>query len=110
MVDCQYTPARMYMEIVNRRDQNSLVDILNQRLEANSVIHSDKSRAYLNTLSANPTKWSNTLKQFVGCSNCLSVFDHFVGLALSKVNKPYISLLMFKLNKSFCYNFCDNLR
>ena len=35
-------------------------------------------------LSANPTKWSNTLKQFV-ChlpTNCLNVFDHFLGLAL----------------------------
>ena len=56
MVDCQYTPAQMYMEIVNRRDRNSLVDILNQRLESNSVIHSDKCRAYLNPLTANPTK------------------------------------------------------
>ena len=38
----------------------------------------------LNPLSANPTKWSNTLKQFVGKlpTNCLSVFDRFVGLAL----------------------------
>ena len=38
----------------------------------------------LNPLSANPTKWSNTLKQFVGKlpMNCVSVFDHFVGLAL----------------------------
>ena len=35
---------------------------------------------FLNHLSANPTKWSNTLKQFVGNSEC--VFDHFVGLAL----------------------------
>ena len=37
-----------------------------------------------NPLSANPTKWSNTLKQFVGNlpTNCLSVFDHFVKLAL----------------------------
>ena len=35
-------------------------------------------------LSANLTKWSNTLKQFVGKlpANCLSVFDHFVGFAL----------------------------
>ena len=35
-------------------------------------------------LSANPTKWSNTLKQFVGNlpTNYLSVFDHFVKLAL----------------------------
>ena len=37
-----------------------------------------------NPLSANPTKWSNTLKQFVRNlpKNCLSVFDHFVKLAL----------------------------
>ena len=38
----------------------------------------------INPLSTNFTKWSNTLKQFVGKlpTNCLSVFDHFVGLAL----------------------------
>ena len=38
----------------------------------------------INPLSANPTKWPNTLKQFVGNlpNNFLSVFDHFVGLAL----------------------------
>ena len=37
-----------------------------------------------NPLSANLTKWSNTLKQFVDSfpTNCLSVFDHFVKLAL----------------------------
>ena len=32
--------------------------------------------------SAKPTKWSNTLRQFEQPTNCLSVFDHFVGLAL----------------------------
>ena len=38
----------------------------------------------LNPFSANFTKWSNTLKQFVGNlpMNCLSVFDDFVGLTL----------------------------
>ena len=38
----------------------------------------------LNALSPNPTKWSNALKQFVSklLKNCLSVFDHFLGLAL----------------------------
>ena len=37
-----------------------------------------------NPLSANFKKWLNTLKQFVGnlATNCLSVFGHFVGLAL----------------------------
>ena len=38
----------------------------------------------INPLSANPTKWLNTLKEFVGNlpMNCLSVFDNFVILAL----------------------------
>ena len=41
----------------------------------------------LNPLSAIPTKRSNTLKQFVGNlpTNCLSVFDHFVSLALKVI-------------------------
>ena len=36
-----------------------------------------------NILSTNHTKWSKTLKQFVDQlpTNCLSVFDHFLGLA-----------------------------
>ena len=40
-------------------------------------------------LSANPTSWSNTLKQFVGNlpMKCLSVFDHFVRLALKGIRK-----------------------
>ena len=38
----------------------------------------------LNPLSANPEKWSNTLKQIVGKlpTICLSVFYHFMNLAL----------------------------
>ena len=43
----------------------------------------------INPLSANFTKWSNRLKQFVSklSMNCLSVFDHFVGLAFKGLNK-----------------------
>ena len=35
-------------------------------------------------LNAKPSKWSNTLRQFVTNlpTNCLSVFDHFGGLML----------------------------
>ena len=38
----------------------------------------------VNPLSADPTKWPNTLKQFVDKlpTNCLSVSDHFVRLVL----------------------------
>ena len=41
-------------------------------------------RLSLDPLSANPTKWLNILKQSVGKlpTNCLSVFDHFVKMAL----------------------------
>ena len=37
----------------------------------------------ISPLSANPTKWSNTLNQFGRLPTiCLSIFDHFVGLVL----------------------------
>ena len=45
-----------------------------------------------NPLSANLTKWSNTLKQFV-CklpTNYLSESDHFVGLALKELNIDFV--------------------
>ena len=49
---------------------------------------SAKFLTILNPLSANPIKWPNTLKQFVGklSTNCLSLFDHFVKLALKGLN------------------------
>ena len=39
---------------------------------------------FLNALSANFTKSSNTLKKFVGklATNCFTMFDHFVELTL----------------------------
>ena len=51
----------------------------------------------LNPLSANFTKWSNKLKQFVGnlSTNCLSVFDHFVGLAFKGLKIYWVFLLLF---------------
>ena len=51
-------------------------------------LHDFASLDSLKPLSPNPTKWSNTLKQFVGnlTTNCLSVFDHFVGLVLKGLN------------------------
>ena len=57
--------------------------------------HSLKTRKYVilfgcfDPLSANFTKWSNTLKQFVEKlpTNCLSVSDHFLGLALKEFTR-----------------------
>ena len=57
-------------------------------------ININTTPSLLNPLSTNLTKWSNTLKQFVGKSptNCLSVFDHSVGLALKGL-RNFSSLL-----------------
>ena len=54
-----------------------------------SVIRPTLIVSLVNTLNANSTKWSNTPKQFVGklVANCLSVFDHFVGLALKELSQ-----------------------
>ena len=56
-----------------------------------------RSKGRLNLLRANITKWSNTLKQFVAKlpTNCLSVFDNFVGLAVKGLKFPRISWLIF---------------
>ena len=45
------------------------------------------NKKVLNTSSTNPTKWSNTPKQFVSKlqTNCLSLFDHFVKLAVKRL-------------------------
>ena len=51
-----------------------------------------------NPVSANPTKWSNTFKQFVGYCR-LSVFDHSVGLTLKGLNS--------KRTNAFSMTYCD---
>ena len=53
------------------------------------------TRGVFNPISANPTKLSNTMKQFFGNlpTNCLSVFDHFVGLALKGLRLSQTALV-----------------
>ena len=50
-----------------------------------------------NPISANPEKWSNTLKQIVGNlpTICLSVFDHFMNLALKGLRKVKKIICLF---------------
>ena len=51
--------------------------------------------SFISPLSANPTKWPSTLKQFVGKlpTNYLNVFGHFVKLALKGLNhEPLIHI------------------
>ena len=47
----------------------------------------------INPWRANTTKWSNTLKQFVG----MSMFDHFVELALKWLSGTIANIALFKL-------------
>ena len=85
--------ALMY-ELVNEVDK-ILIPVLEARRDFNKLqlLHKNLSEgynkiiatvSYLNSFSVNPIKWSNTLKQFVVNlpANFLSVFDHFVALAL----------------------------
>ena len=63
----------------------------------------------LNPLSTNPEKWSNTLKQIVGNlpTICLSVFDHFMNLALKGLsfctNFTFVTVPNFSLKMKFFF-------
>ena len=65
-----------------------IIDVKDYTREAECQLKNKDNYDRLNPLSANFTNWSNTLKQFVGNfpTNCLSVFDHFVGLAFKGLN------------------------
>ena len=54
-----------------------------------------------NNLSVSSTKWSNKLRQFVGNSRMLSVFDYFVWLALKGLN-------FLKTEKPYFWHFWNN--
>ena len=51
---------------------------------SHSSCYTDAGLKWVNLLNSNPTKQSNTLKQFV--RKLPSVFDHFVGLAVKGLN------------------------
>ena len=59
-------------------------------------------RICVNPLSANRTKWSNTLKQVVGKlpTNCLSVFDHFVKLSLKELSRLTLLIIWAEENEN----------
>ena len=66
-------------------------------------------------LSANRTKWSNTLREFVGNlpTSCLSVFDYFVGLALKGLKylkrKFKTAILKSSHPQVFCEKRCSKI-
>ena len=58
---------------------------------------------------ANFTKWSNTHKQFFGNlpTNCLSVFEHFVGLALEELSYDMLLHSLAVISNLSKYTFFD---
>ena len=67
----------------------------------------------INPLSVNPEKWSNTLKQIVGNlpTICLSVFDHFMNLALKGLKVMQSQQLIYHSNyleRGFIPLICSN--
>ena len=96
----------MYTSCRNR--QTSDFRVLSIHVRNSKIIFS----IVINPLRANPTNWSNTLKQFVGNlpTNCLSVFDHLLKLSLKGLNRGCL-IYMFSLRFSgskFLINYSSN--
>ena len=68
-------------------------------------------KTLIKPLSANFTKWSNTLKQFVGNlpTNFLSVFGHFVGQALKVKHRHEKKLVNLRQHKRKLYGKSNTL-
>ena len=55
--------------------------------------HRRIKQTFFNPLSANPTKWSNTQTILrLLPTNCLNVFDHFVGMTLKGLKTKLFNL------------------
>ena len=84
-----------------------------------SWTHQDVLASWSNPLSANPEKWSNTLKHIVGNlpTICLSVFDHYMNLALKGLKATheqqkepdYLKNNLFSKSLDYFWNVCKKL-
>ena len=83
-MDGPRTNWALYDLLCNEREKEANPTLINIGSCGLHLIHSA-----FNPLSANPTKWSNILKQFVAklATNCLSAFDHFMKLELKGLIK-----------------------
>ena len=73
---------------------------MDQKNDGRQPFEKLKLYGLFNPLNRNPTKWQNTLKQFLGNlpTNCLSMFDHFGALALKGLNRPHQFKRLFATN------------
>ena len=81
---CAGVPSTRWHATILKRDSKQVFSCQYCKIKKKLFWRTSANGCFFNPLSANPTKWSNTLKQFVGklAMNCLSRFDHFVKLAL----------------------------
>ena len=100
-ISWHYPLCKIYLQFSKKKKKNSKKNRFFTRWFKTLVWFPPR---LINRLSANFTKWSNTLKQFVSKlpTNCLTVFGHFVGLALKKLRRLGVLNISRKLNfKSF---------
>ena len=74
MVHTSFQPARGYMEIVSQRDKVTLTGVLNRKLVANSIIHSDEWRGYLNR-----PQFVQACIQYNTMNHTVNFFDFVIG-------------------------------
>ena len=86
MLFSQFKRSKDQKYYKNWRKETVFVYILGFIFYGVSRAKTDLHNKYI-PLSANPEKWSNTLKQIVGNlpTICLSVFDNFMNLALKGI-------------------------
>ena len=82
-IQFHFHEIKVHSHEIKVHSQKSRFTLMKSRFTLRGIFTSGPSQTF-NSMSANPTKWLNTLKQFVGKlpMNCLRVFDQFVKLAL----------------------------
>ena len=105
LILCAVTLSNIYNKAFLKNRKRSLaVNYFHKKSSFINVLqgakHTSESnrKTSLNPWSASLTKGSNTFKQIVGSfpKNCLSVFDHFVGLALKGLTQFVPMLPLFQ--------------
>ena len=88
---------------------NSLSIVANDNLSGFKTLFSNSNE--INPLNAKLIKWSNTLKQIVGKlpTICLSVFDHFSGLALKGLKLEALTMEAYKMKNGHAIPIMTNL-
>ena len=97
-----------FIQTIKQPENTFLIVLLNWPWHNDNSHHKDLRRLYraFNLFSANPIKWSNTLKQFVGKlpMNSLSVWP-FYGVGAQRINMPLETILkyIFWLSTKACF-------